>query len=94
MWNWLYRWFGIEKPEPCEVEDGTLFHQAMKECPGCALRPPEYYEGPAGGMMTNIFCGRCGDGLNVSPQLEYAEKIGNNPRYIQPKYRRPWHGTA
>jgi hypothetical protein len=39
-------------------------------------------EGPKGGMSVNVFCGRCGQGYNITPVVEIAEIIHVDKRYV------------
>lgn len=64
---------------------GRLYQQMQDACPTCHERPPRWMEGPSGGMSTNIFCGDCGAGFNVTPVIQIAERIGHNSKYIFPK---------
>jgi hypothetical protein len=70
-----------------ETAGGKLYAAMMRKCPSCGLNPPEYMKGPSGGMSTNIFCGKCGEGYNITPIIQSAEKIGKQVRYILPQYR-------
>lgn len=65
-----------------DTPEGKLYRAIQSECPSCHLKPPRYLEGPSGGMSTNIFCGRCGQGYNVTPMIEIAEVIHKDVRYI------------
>lgn len=65
-----------------ETESGKLYIEMGKWCPECHHKPPRYMEGPSGGMSTNIFCGDCGAGFNITPVVEIAEPIGKQERYI------------
>src|SRR5215475_12729377 len=57
-----------DKPEEFNAGrfDGT--------CPDCGDN--EWFEGPSGGMSTNIKCAKCGLWLNHTPVLGLAERIG------------------
>lgn len=70
-----------------ETDGGKLFRDIMERgCLECGTRD-DYVEGPSGGLSTNIFCARCGAGYNITPLVGIAERIGSNPRYIDPKYK-------
>jgi hypothetical protein len=67
------------------VEDtpqGKLYLAMMRRCPSCELRPPRYLEGPSGGLSTNVFCERCGQGYNITPAVGIAELIHRDTRYV------------
>jgi ribosomal protein S27AE len=53
-----------------------LFAQLTKACPDCG-GPPDYADGPHGGLSVNIFCHRCGQGYNVAPLMRLAQRIHN-----------------
>jgi hypothetical protein len=55
-----------------------LFAQLTKACPDCN-GPPNYEDGPRGGLAVNIFCLTCGQGYNVAPLMRLAQRI-HNPR--------------
>ena len=61
-----------------------LYEAMMEKCPDCG-NPAEYYEGPSGGMNVNIFCGHCGQGYNIAPAINWAEKIHRDEKYIVKK---------
>jgi hypothetical protein len=65
-----------------ETDWRKLYIEMQKWCPDCRHRSPRYFEGPSGGISTNIFCGDCGAGFNITPVLEIAERIGKNEHYI------------
>lgn len=54
-----------------------------KICPDCKHYPVVLYEGPSGGMSTNVFCGNCGHGYNITPMMQRAEDIGINLNYCK-----------
>lgn len=43
-------------------------------CPDCG-KAEGFYEGPSGGMSTNIKCAACEAGFNVTPVIGRAERI-------------------
>jgi hypothetical protein len=51
-------------------------------CVACGHHPIRLYEGPRGGMSINVFCGDCGQGYNIAPELRWAELIHKDERYI------------
>jgi len=54
------------------------------KCPNCEKGP--LYEGPSGGMSTNIRCRICGQGYNVSPFG--IDNIGIDESWIDEQYLR------
>lgn len=56
------------------IEAGGCFH--------CGIEPKAFIEGPSGGMSTNVFCARCGQGYNLTPVAHWAEMIHRDERYI------------
>jgi hypothetical protein len=65
-----------------DTPEGKLYEALQSQCPSCKARPPRYIEGPSGGMSTNIFCERCGQGYNITPMVGIAEMIHKDARYI------------
>jgi hypothetical protein len=68
-----------------QTDEGKLFNQIAKpECPDCGSRRG-FYEGPSGGLSTNIFCinRECRAGFNVTPAIGIADRIhkGDIKRY-------------
>jgi hypothetical protein len=68
-----------------QTDEGKLFDQIAKpECPDCGSRRG-FYEGPSGGLSTNIFCinRECRAGFNVTPAIGIADRIhkGDIKRY-------------
>lgn len=59
------------------TDGGRLYIEMKKWCPDCH-HCPQYYQGPSGGISTNVFCGNCGQGYNITPMVETAERIGKN----------------
>jgi hypothetical protein len=60
-----------------QTEGGKLFRTIMRDiCPDCKAKGG-FYQGPQGGLSTNIFCRNreCRQGFNVTPAVEYAERI-------------------
>lgn len=47
---------------------------ATGECPDCH-HLDGFYEGPSGGLSTNIICANCGHRFNVTPMLGIAERL-------------------
>lgn len=50
--------------------------ELLKEgiCPDCGS--DQWYEGPSGGMATNYYCCRCGEGWNIAWPFS-PDRIGN-----------------
>lgn len=49
-----------------EREEGKLGKKILQNiCPDCGSKKG-FYEGPSGGMSTNIFCSACGQGYNFT----------------------------
>lgn len=57
-----------------ESDRAWVEHRLLKHghCPDC--RSKDFFEGPSGGLCTNIKCAGCGKWFNVAPGL-YAERI-------------------
>ena len=51
-----------------------MFKEEPGQCPEC-LSKEGFWEGPSGGVSTNIFCTKCGVGFNVTPIIRIAECI-------------------
>jgi transcription elongation factor Elf1 len=68
--------------ETTEPREESLYDELRTHCPECKSESHVWYEGPSGGMSTNIFCGKCGQGYNVAPVMGWAEKIHRDERYI------------
>lgn len=61
-----------------ETDEGKLYAIiAGGKCPDCGSTKG-FYEGPSGGISTNIFCANdaCGAGFNVTPMIGIADRIG------------------
>jgi len=43
----------------------------------CCGKKAEFYEGPRGGMCTNIECAHCGHRWNICTQIKFIEDIGS-----------------
>jgi hypothetical protein len=89
-WRWL--WLLPEPPEPKTIggietddtEAQQLYDRMLRVgCVECRRQPPKFFEGPSGGLCTNIFCGWCGQGYNVTPMVGWAQKIRKDDRYIE-----------
>lgn len=60
-----------------DTDEGKLFLQiATNHCPDCG--GDGFYEGPSGGLSTNIKCANpeCGSEFNVTPMIGIADRIG------------------
>jgi hypothetical protein len=57
-----------------ETDSGKLFQQIAKGiCPDCNKKQ-DFYEGPSGGLSTNIKCAE-GHRFNVTPMVGIADRI-------------------
>jgi hypothetical protein len=66
-----------------DLPAGTLYEELVLDGCECQKKPIKFFEGPSGGMCTNIFCGYCGRGYNVCPALGVAWRIHSDERYIE-----------
>jgi transcription elongation factor Elf1 len=66
-------------------EKNYLYSTNFK-CPNC--EGGQLYEGPSGGMSTNIRCRVCGQGYNVTPMIGLIENIGIDESWIDEQYVR------
>jgi hypothetical protein len=91
MWTWLKKLLRPAAPAGSRYVDDTpeykTYMQMSKACPSCGLKPPMWVRGPSGTGCTNVFCGRCGEGWNVTPMIEIADKIQQDDNYKLPQYR-------
>jgi hypothetical protein len=89
MFDWIRKWRRPKLADGSQyVEDtdsGKLYIEMAKHCPDCKTKPPRYMAGPSGGLSTNVFCGDCGAGYNITPMVEVASPVGRNERYIVKK---------
>lgn len=60
-------------------EKNFLYSNNFK-CPNCEGGP--LYEGPSGGMSTNIRCRLCGQGYNITPAMGLIQNIGVDESWI------------
>jgi hypothetical protein len=60
-----------------------LFVQIRDHGCDCGHMPTEFMEGPHGGLCVNIFCSHCGQGYNVTPVAEWAERIHVDKTYVR-----------
>lgn len=81
MFGWLKRMFsGYDPAEEIQegvkdTPEGKLWEVIAQDiCPLCGSHRG-FYEGPSGGMSTNIECISCGKKFNVTPMLGIAEEI-------------------
>lgn len=89
MFKTVNQWWQLLRPrlygsagiKVAESDSGKLWEILQKRCPDCGKSPVELYEGPSGGMSTNVFCSNCGHGYNITPMLGTAEDIGVNLGY-------------
>lgn len=69
------------KQSSAEAESERLYNHLWSRCEDCGGKA-NWFEGPSGGLSTNIFCGHCGQGYNVTPIAQRAEKIHKDTHYI------------
>jgi ribosomal protein S27E len=62
-------------PIPNSPEGKLYAIIASGECPDCRHHDG-FYEGPSGGLSTNIACVNCGHRFNVTPMIGIAERLG------------------
>lgn len=81
MKSWIGKLFNSATalPEAKPKTDWDLLQ--TQTCPACRTHPIKLYEGPSGGMSTNVFCNNCGQGYNLTPMIEIAERISVNMAY-------------
>jgi hypothetical protein len=88
--HWLIRLLRPRLPDGeryvDETPDGELYLSMKRRCPSCDLKPPVWLEGPSGGACINVFCARCGQGYNITPLVQVAEKIYQDDNFILPEY--------
>jgi hypothetical protein len=67
------------------MDEERLWNQMLKAggCVDCKTKPKSFIEGPSGGMSTNVFCPHCGQGYNLTPIAQWAQRIHKDERYIQ-----------
>lgn len=64
---------GLEVPKVERNPDELWELIATNHCPDCGGEG--FYEGPSGGISTNISCATCEHRFNVTPMLRRAERI-------------------
>lgn len=64
---------GIEVPKVDKTPEELWKVIATNHCPDCGCEG--FFEGPSGGMSTNISCATCEHRFNVTPIIERAERI-------------------
>lgn len=69
----------------CKVSERERYTMLFvdKRCPDCGIKPMVLYEGPSSGMSTNVFCGNCGHGYNITPAMQRADDIGIDLNYCK-----------
>ncbi len=75
----------IGTKEATPLSDGErLWNELMRAggCIKCDRHPKVFREGPSGGLSTNVFCGHCGQGYNLTPMVHTAELIRKDERYV------------
>lgn len=84
MFKWLKRMLSGYDPAE-EIQEQEIHYQnspqgmlwatiATNTCPDCGSKKG-FYEGPSGGLSTNIQCIECGQAYNVTPMIGIAERI-------------------
>lgn len=79
-------YIGFKEAPP--LSDGErLWNQLIDAggCIKCTKLPKGFFEGPSGGICTNVFCSQCGQGYNLTPMIHIAELIHKDERYIEKK---------
>lgn len=87
----MFRWFknlfryAEEIDDVTEAKEGTLLSDTVEgrlyelieanECPDCHHHDG-FYEGPSGGLSTNVECVNCHHWFNITPVVGIAERIG------------------
>ena len=76
---------GLEN-SPSLTNSERLWNQLIDAggCVDCDKEPKGFYEGPSGGMSTNVFCSQCGQGYNLTPVAHFAERIHKDESYVRP----------
>lgn len=64
---------GKDKPVPNPYPQNTPVVPVVD--PTCECGCKNFYEGPSGGMMTNISCADCGTWYNIAPELGVFDKL-------------------
>ena len=64
---------GLDPPKIINDPDALWVEIATNHCPDCGGEG--FFEGPSGGMSTNISCATCKHRFNVTPILRIAERI-------------------
>ncbi len=83
MMNWLISLWKKKDQDSSFLEGENLWDQMTKGCPECGCSPIKLHEGPSGGACINVFCADCGQGYNISPIVQWAQKIRKDTRYIR-----------
>lgn len=73
---------GLKGAEPLSPAE-KLWNDLLRAggCVKCTKLPKGFYEGPSGGMCTNVFCAHCGQGYNLTPVAQWAELIHVDKKY-------------
>jgi len=73
----------ISESSNSSLTDGKENDNNLK-CPNCKY--DKWYEGPSGGMSTNIQCGNCGKWYNHTPfGLDFIRDVEETKRYERNK---------
>jgi ssDNA-binding Zn-finger/Zn-ribbon topoisomerase 1 len=111
LFNKFFALFNLEvvskEPEKTKSKDGErltawekqFIWKSMKKdgtitCTNC--EEAKMYEGPSGGMSTNIRCPKCGQGINFmllpgrndADALDWCDNIGISESWISDKYKK------
>lgn len=79
IWDWIKSWFSSREATKSTAVSSTPKGKlwatiASGKCPDCD-GIEGFYEGPSGGMSTNIQCIACKAWFNVTPLIGIAERI-------------------
>ena len=76
----------VGKPYAPPLSDAERLWNRLVDAGGCVecrTLPKRFVEGPSGGMCVNVFCAQCGQGYNLTPVANWAEKIHVDKRYTE-----------
>ena len=80
-----------KKYAPPLSDDERLWNKLIEAggCEACAVLPKRFMEGPSGGINVNVFCAHCGQGYNLAPAAQWAQKIHVDRRYTVREIQSP-----